>query len=212
MPHTVSRWQDIPSYEDPGEQIAALYEMMVGLAPYGSLLIELGNYHGRSLVCLGLTAKAANKGLKIAGIDWCADMSAGLAAERAKHVRDFGLEETVSLITAPSLEAAKWFLDGAAWFVFVDADHTREAVAADIRAWMPKVRDTGFIAGHDYQWFTVIEACHAVLEDVYHQPEWRDIWLAPKQNLLEGDIHSPTTYPKRTTDPTIRQYFERSST
>ena len=34
--------------------------------------------------------------------------------------------------------------------VYIDADHSYEAVKADIDAWMPHVRDGGILAGHDY--------------------------------------------------------------
>lgn len=34
--------------------------------------------------------------------------------------------------------------------VFIDADHSYEAVKADIAAWTPKVRKGGVLAGHDY--------------------------------------------------------------
>jgi predicted O-methyltransferase YrrM len=34
--------------------------------------------------------------------------------------------------------------------VYLDGLHTRQAVEADIYAWIPKVRPGGFIAGHDY--------------------------------------------------------------
>ncbi len=35
-------------------------------------------------------------------------------------------------------------------FVYIDADHSYEAVKADIEAWWPKVRMGGVLAGHDY--------------------------------------------------------------
>lgn len=35
-------------------------------------------------------------------------------------------------------------------FVFIDADHSYEAVCADIMAWYPLVRSGGILAGHDY--------------------------------------------------------------
>jgi len=35
-------------------------------------------------------------------------------------------------------------------FVFIDADHSATAVAADIQAWYPKVRSGGLLCGHDY--------------------------------------------------------------
>ena len=40
-------------------------------------------------------------------------------------------------------------------FVFVDADHGTEAVRNDITTWLPKVKDTGWIIGHDINWPTV---------------------------------------------------------
>lgn len=35
-------------------------------------------------------------------------------------------------------------------FVYTDAAHDYENVKADILAWLPKVRENGIIAGHDY--------------------------------------------------------------
>lgn len=35
-------------------------------------------------------------------------------------------------------------------FVFIDGDHSYEAVYTDIRAWLPKVKPGGWIGGHDY--------------------------------------------------------------
>jgi hypothetical protein len=41
-------------------------------------------------------------------------------------------------------------IDGELDFVYLDADHTYEAVKADIAAWWPKVRVGGTLGGHDY--------------------------------------------------------------
>lgn len=40
--------------------------------------------------------------------------------------------------------------DGCLDAVYIDADHSRAAVLADLAAWAPKVRSGGVIAGHDY--------------------------------------------------------------
>jgi cephalosporin hydroxylase len=34
--------------------------------------------------------------------------------------------------------------------VYLDADHSKAGVLADLKLWMPKVRPGGVIAGHDY--------------------------------------------------------------
>jgi len=49
-----------------------------------------------------------------------------------------------------SVDAARKFADGSLDFVFIDGDHSFEGVCADIRAWLPKVADGGWIGGHDY--------------------------------------------------------------
>ncbi len=51
----------------------------------------------------------------------------------------------------PSVEAAKQFPDGSMDFVFIDADHTYDAVMADLNAWWPKVAKGGMLTGHDFE-------------------------------------------------------------
>lgn len=55
-----------------------------------------------------------------------------------------------TLLEKTSSEAASGFEDGSLDFVFIDADHSYEAVKADIATWLPKVRPGGWITGHDY--------------------------------------------------------------
>jgi hypothetical protein len=47
-------------------------------------------------------------------------------------------------------EVAALFDDNELDFVYIDASHDYDAVASDLRAWAPKVRPGGVIAGHDY--------------------------------------------------------------
>lgn len=52
---------------------------------------------------------------------------------------------------ARSTEAASVTPDASQDFVFLDADHSYEGVAADLRAWAPKVKPGSYIGGHDYE-------------------------------------------------------------
>lgn len=56
----------------------------------------------------------------------------------------------VQLLRLLSVEAAKCFPDEYFDVVYLDANHSYEAVFADLTAWARKVRQGGAIAGHDY--------------------------------------------------------------
>ena len=49
-----------------------------------------------------------------------------------------------------SWEAANNFEDETLDFVFIDAGHDYDEIIKDIDAWLPKVKKTGIISGHDY--------------------------------------------------------------
>ena len=76
--------------------------------------------------------------------------SAALAVDYASAVLLAASDRRVGLLRAYSPAAAKEFADGWLDFVYVDANHSYPAVAADLHAWWPKVRPGGFLAGHDY--------------------------------------------------------------
>ena len=64
-------------------------------------------------------------------------------------------------------EAARLFEDESLDAVFIDADHSYEAVKLDIQNWMPKVRKGGILAGHDYNsaWPGVVRAVNEIFPE-----------------------------------------------
>jgi len=56
----------------------------------------------------------------------------------------------IHVLRMSSLEAAKIFPKKYFDLVFLDADHTYEALMSDIKAWLPLVKDGGLLTGHDY--------------------------------------------------------------
>ena len=58
--------------------------------------------------------------------------------------------ERAHMIRCKGEVAAELFQDESLDFVYIDANHTYEAVTEDIRIWYPKVKSGGIIAGHDY--------------------------------------------------------------
>ncbi|NMC63232.1 MAG: class I SAM-dependent methyltransferase [SAR324 cluster bacterium] len=101
------------------------------------------------------------------------------AEDRARsRLQPFG--ERSRLIKATSVEAAIALPDNTFDFVFIDGDHSYEAVREDLKAWYPKVRPGGLFSGHDYRWDSVMRAvdefaeAHALCGKC--SPKESDIW------------------------------------
>lgn len=56
----------------------------------------------------------------------------------------------VSIIRGDSVAAASSFADRTFDFVYIDGNHTYQGVRRDLEAYYPKVKDDGFICGHDF--------------------------------------------------------------
>lgn len=78
--------------------------------------------------------------------------------ERFKAHAEKHFPGRVDIMRMSTLQAASLVDDESLDFVFIDADHTYDAAMADIKAWTPKVRDGGMIAGHDVNWPSVHQA------------------------------------------------------
>lgn len=91
------------------------------------------------------------------------DIHAAFGAEHQKQTRALAAavvrpySDRVSSWVLDSVEAARKFSDGSVDLVFLDADHSYEGVTEDIRAWWPKVREGGWIGGHDFGGWAVVE-------------------------------------------------------
>jgi hypothetical protein len=67
-----------------------------------------------------------------------------------QNVKDWNLGEIISKVKQPSNQAAR------AWsnpldFLYIDGDHSYEAVVADIQNFLPHVRPGGHFAFHDFK-------------------------------------------------------------
>ena len=85
--------------------------------------------------------------------------------ERAKIIK--------GLTTKVALEVPDRSLD----FVFIDADHSEQGVRDDITAWLPKIKETGFITGHDINWPGVRAAVDDLVPGYLIGPDV--VWFRP---------------------------------
>ena len=73
-----------------------------------------------------------------------------------------------------SVNASKKFSDEFFDYVYIDANHSYEAVKEDIEHWYPKVKAGGYISGHDYRHggrsrraatYGIVQAVHEFIEE-----------------------------------------------
>ena len=127
---------------------------LADIAKVAEFAIEVGSYMGGS-------AEAILGGMLRSGRLVCVDTFDGTpwsSQENAtpqltilalmERLRRFG--DRCSILKAESQIAAQWFAPHIADLVFIDASHDYENVMADIAAWLPVVKPSGFIAGHDF--------------------------------------------------------------
>ncbi len=90
-----------------------------------------------------------------------------------------------SLLEKKSLIATESFAPGSLDVVFIDGDHSYNAVFADIVAWRSKVKVGGILCGHDYAATTnpdVVRAVNELVPNVEILPK-TTIWVARMQEV-----------------------------
>lgn len=76
------------------------------------------------------------------------DKHANAYADTMENIK--GMEDQGVMIRATSEVAADMFADGSLDFVYIDANHAYDFVKQDIALWYPKVKEGGYLGGHDY--------------------------------------------------------------
>lgn len=144
-----------------------VYREAVAAIPDGGTFVEVGCWKGMSLAFFLVEAKNSGKRINVFGVDHFqgsvgdgplndmaakADIAAICAANLARA------DYPARLIVSKSWDGAAHFEDGSCDYVFIDASHDKESVVRDLRAWIPKVKSGGVLAGHDINQSAVAEA------------------------------------------------------
>mgnify|MGYP003646814285 FL=1 len=89
-----------------------------------------------------------------------------------------------------SFEVVKQFKDKTLDFVYIDGDHKYDSVKRDIKLFLPKLKSTGIIAGHDYT-LPCVEVKKAV-DEILGKPDF-----VTKDGSWVRYIKRPTLSPKQ---------------
>ncbi len=138
---------EIPGWSD---DILPFYDRLAKACSTTSRIVELGSAHGRSIVFLASKLLEQNKG----GVElYAIDQWGGGWVEAARDIFKHATKEELAMVRFARLssdQGSRLFEDDSLDVVFIDADHSYEAVKDDFRYWLPKVKPGGLLCGHDY--------------------------------------------------------------
>jgi hypothetical protein len=182
-----------------------IFAEQVELASDGAVFVELGAWKGRSAAFMGVEIANSGKRIKFYSVDhWCGSLEE-TAHRDDEDVRLNRLYEVflhnvgpvsnyVRPLRSDTAQAAAQFEDLSIDFVYLDAGHTYPAVARDIRAWWPKLKVGGVMAGDDWRFFDRAHKEFGVrraveeffksrgIDILVTNPEWEQ-WLVHKDRL-----------------------------
>jgi len=168
-----------------------LYKKMVKRFSSGSKFLEVGSWKGMSSAYMAVEIANSQKDIEF----YCVDTWEGSIEHEQYGIDTSSLYDTFldnmepvrkyyKSIRARSLQAVKQFEDNSLDFIFIDASHEYQDVKEDIIAWLPKVKQGGVIAGHDYlnvDFPGVERAVHEVLGDKITTEE--TCWVYEKNEI-----------------------------
>lgn len=120
-------------------------EQWLASLPKGLAFAELGVDEGRFSDAILTIAEPS----KLLLVDVWAD--ARYSEAKYRHVSaKYADHPSVSILRRRSVEAAADIPDDSLDVVYIDTDHSYVTTAAELRAWAPKLRSAGILAGHDF--------------------------------------------------------------
>lgn len=157
-----------------------IYLEAVATAQDGAVFVEVGCCLGRSTAFMAAAIRDTGKRITFHAVDpwvWSPNDKPSYG-QFVANMRKAGVTAFVQAHRALSVPTAADFDDASLDFVFIDAQHTYEEVSADIRAWLPKVRPGGVLAGHDFhaQFPGVLQAVQENLPQAAVQTRGSSFW------------------------------------
>jgi len=160
-------------------------------------IIEVGTWLGASAIHMSLQCSKANLNARI----WCVDTWLGseefwyselkdrdlclkngypqVYFEFLANVVQHGYQNVIIPVPCTSMIGARVLAAQGiqADLIYIDGSHHHDDVAADIRAYLPLLRDGGVMFGDDYEWKGVRDA---VTEELPHHVQDHEHWIFRK--------------------------------
>jgi hypothetical protein len=155
------------------------------------IFVEIGAWKGKSIMFAAERTKELNKNIKLYTIDifkvsdQCTSnllpMNVEFYDQYLKNIEP--MKDYINTIKMNSHDAYTLFDDNSIDFLFMDGEHSYEAVRKDLKLWYPKIKNSGIIAGHDYEWIdgrVKTAVCSFFLFTGVYNIHSQDVWYKIK--------------------------------
>lgn len=163
----------VEGWLDPAEAWA-LHEAARNASTRGpATVVEIGSYHGRSTIALGLGLRHAGGGRLIAVDPF--DMEEGQFDIFRSNLERAGVWTIVEPIRARSRDARPRVPDGVVSVLFVDGSHEYDDVVADVELYRTTLAEGAVAAFNDPYWDGVSRALRDTLaraDSPFRRPRW----------------------------------------
>jgi len=124
------------------------------------VVVEIGVFRGRATAIMAPLCRSAGCEYHVVdnfrgGADskdpaTVAQRSGRVLTDFRRNMKSLSLWDYITVHKSDSRAATAIFANESVEMCFIDADHTFEGVTGDMKAWWPKIKPGGVMAGHDY--------------------------------------------------------------
>jgi len=179
-----------------------LYADVVKRFPIGSRFVEVGSWLGKSAAFMAVEIENSGKQIEFVCVDpW---LDGGPDLRNTRYFKDLKVQTVYDIfqrniapvqhriksMRMPSVEAARFMTDRSVDFLMLDGDHGYEAVQADLRAWLPKMKTDGLISGDDFTWPGVERA----VREVFSPAQIKTVINGSDKGRRKADYRKDSSY------------------
>jgi cephalosporin hydroxylase len=91
--------------------------------------------------------------------------------KRVKEFNSLYNTDKITLIENTSENIANIIPDNSIDLVYIDADHSYDGIKNDIKLWLPKIKNNGYISGHDYHNYNTYFGVIKAVDEIFGRPD-----------------------------------------
>ena len=157
----------------------------------GDTIVEIGCELGRSAAFMAVELQSRNVQPRFVCVDPFSRSDFKKHVPQAENHREAfeshikPIRDTIIIVQENSVDAARLFATESVSFAFINSPNTSDHFRREIEAWLPKIKEGGVLAGHDYD---CLEIQRAVIEKLPTAQRVRNSWAFYKSRYFRERV------------------------